>query len=217
MVPVVVCAHNEGPRVGVVVKTLIQSKVFSRVLVVDDGSSDDTAQAAREAGAEVLTLKPNRGKGGAMLAGWKETGSGDVAFIDADLKNLTPEHIHRIYQGYLAGYDMSCGTQDYMPIMTAAYPMFPLITGQRFVRKRVLDNIPGNCWNGYNIEVAMNFTCDRIRGKTYLCILPGLLNTLKESKSGGVVAGMKTNVKMLSGIMRTKQALRKSGGLSCKR
>lgn len=217
MVPVVICAHNEGPRVGAVVRTLVQSQAFSRVLVVDDGSSDDTARAARRAGADVLSLTPNRGKGGAMLAGWRETGSGDVAFIDADLQNLSVDHIDKIYQGFLAGYDMSCGMQDYFPILTSAYPMFPLITGQRIVRKRVLENIPGDCWSGYNIEVAMNYTCDRIGGKTYLCILPGLLNTLKESKGAGVVSGLKTNAKMLSGILKTKRALRESRGLSCKR
>src|SRR5690606_8942329 len=217
MIPVVVCAHNEGPRVGAVVKVLIASKLFSPVLVVDDGSSDNTAEAAKNAGAKVLKLNPNRGKGSAMQAGWRATGSGDVAFIDADLKNLSQEHLQRLYEGYLAGYDMSCGMQDYLPILTATYPLFPLITGQRIVRKRVLENMPSNCWDGYNVEIAMNHACDKIGVKTYLCILPGLLNTLKESKSGGVLSGLRSNYKMLSGIFRTKRVLRGTGGFSCKR
>lgn len=217
MLPVVVCAHNEGPRVGTVVRALLASRAFSRVLVVDDGSTDDTSSRARQSGAEVLRLSPNRGKGGAMLAGWEATGRGDVAFFDADLQNLQPEHIERLLVGYRAGYDMSCGMQDYLRIASSAYPLFPLITGQRIVRKRVLEALPASCWSGYNIETAMNLTCDRIGGRTFLCVLPGLLNTLKESKGAGVLAGMKQNAKMLLGIYRTKQALKGSGGWTCQR
>lgn len=57
-----------------------------RVLVVDDGSRDDTTAAARRAGAEVLRLPRNRGKGGAVLAGVAATPDADVyLLIDADL------------------------------------------------------------------------------------------------------------------------------------
>jgi glycosyltransferase involved in cell wall biosynthesis len=65
----VVPAHNEGPRVGVVVRALIGQGL--PVLVVDDGSSDGTADAARAAGARVLSLTPNRGKGAALKAAFR--------------------------------------------------------------------------------------------------------------------------------------------------
>jgi hypothetical protein len=56
------------------------------VLVVDDGSGDATAENARAAGAEVLRLPVNRGKGGAVLAGVEATPDADVyLLIDADL------------------------------------------------------------------------------------------------------------------------------------
>ena len=65
----IVPAHNEGPRIGAVVGMLVQQGL--PVLVVDDGSSDDTAAAARAAGARVLSLRPNRGKGAALKAGFR--------------------------------------------------------------------------------------------------------------------------------------------------
>jgi glycosyltransferase involved in cell wall biosynthesis len=57
------------------------------VVVVDDGSEDGTADAARAAGAEVLSLRPNRGKGGALRAGLAragELGAEVVITLDAD-------------------------------------------------------------------------------------------------------------------------------------
>lgn len=65
----IVPAHDEGPRIGAVVCLLASQGL--PVLVVDDGSSDDTAEVARAAGARVLSLTPNRGKGAALKAGFR--------------------------------------------------------------------------------------------------------------------------------------------------
>lgn len=66
----IVPAHDEGPRIGAVVEALVGQGL--PVLVVDDGSTDDTAQAARAAGARVLTLTPNRGKGAALKTAFRQ-------------------------------------------------------------------------------------------------------------------------------------------------
>jgi glycosyltransferase involved in cell wall biosynthesis len=66
----------------------------SRVLVVDDGSSDRTADAAKAAGAEVLRLPRNRGKGFALRAGMKslrQAGAGHVLTLDGDGQHLPGE------------------------------------------------------------------------------------------------------------------------------
>lgn len=62
-------AHDEESRIGPVVRTLVAQGL--PVLVVDDGSSDNTAEEARTAGARVLSLRPNRGKGAALKAGFR--------------------------------------------------------------------------------------------------------------------------------------------------
>ena len=66
----IVPAHNEAPRVGPVVAGLVAQGLT--VLVVDDGSADTTAEVAAAAGAQVLSLRPNRGKGAALKAGFTE-------------------------------------------------------------------------------------------------------------------------------------------------
>lgn len=77
-------AHDESPRVAAVVRG---AAAHLPVLVVDDGSSDDTAGAARQAGAEVLEQRPNAGKGAALRAGFRRAlaeGFDAVVTLDGD-------------------------------------------------------------------------------------------------------------------------------------
>ena len=82
---VVIPALNEGRSVGGVVRA-VRAEGFD-VVVVDDGSSDDTGARAREAGATVLTLPVNMGVGGALRCGFRfavERGYGAAIQCDAD-------------------------------------------------------------------------------------------------------------------------------------
>ena len=77
-------AHDEGPRVGAVVEI---ARRALPVVVVDDGSSDDTADRAEAAGATVIRQAPNAGKGAALRTGFRhalEAGAPAVVTLDAD-------------------------------------------------------------------------------------------------------------------------------------
>ena len=65
----IVPAHNEAGRIGAVVQAVAAQGL--PLLVVDDGSSDGTGAEAAAAGAGVLRLEPNRGKGAALKAGFR--------------------------------------------------------------------------------------------------------------------------------------------------
>ncbi|MFC3454523.1 glycosyltransferase family 2 protein [Amycolatopsis speibonae] len=80
-------ALNEQASVGEVISQVKQSLPDMDVLVVDDGSSDDTAKLARAAGAEVARLSVNLGVGGAMRTGFRYAaarGYDVVVQVDAD-------------------------------------------------------------------------------------------------------------------------------------
>ena len=84
---VVVPAWNEAASVSGVVAEVRAAVPQAECLVVDDGSSDDTAELARAAGARVLRLPYNLGVGGAMRAGFRyarDRGYSTVVQVDAD-------------------------------------------------------------------------------------------------------------------------------------
>ncbi len=77
-------AYKEAGRVGAVVRATLP---HLPVLVVDDGSPDNTSEAARAAGAVVIRQEPNQGKGAALLNGFKHClaqGVDAVVTLDAD-------------------------------------------------------------------------------------------------------------------------------------
>lgn len=86
MVTVVVPAYNEAENIGRVVRGLFEQG-WQRVIVVDDGSLDDTAKLAAEAGALVLRHEINRGQGAALQTGDEGAlalGAEFVVHFDAD-------------------------------------------------------------------------------------------------------------------------------------
>lgn len=206
VIDAIVPAFNEGLTIASVVSVLLASRSFRRVLVVDDGSSDDTAERAKAAGAEVLKMAKNSGKGQAMLAGIRATDSELIAFYDADLLGLRVDHIHRMVAAAGLGYDMVCGVRDYGVIRNPLHTVAPLITGQRILSRKVIDAVPADCWNGYAIETAFNHAVGRVRGRTVVMILPGVWSRDKASKTG-FLRGILGEIKMFLTIHDVQSSL----------
>jgi glycosyltransferase involved in cell wall biosynthesis len=97
--------YEEGPRIGAVVAAAGR---HLPVLVVDDGSTDDTAAQARSAGATVIRQVPNQGKGAALRAGFRQAlddGWDAVITLDADGQH-DPDEIPR----FVEAFDASAGS-----------------------------------------------------------------------------------------------------------
>lgn len=153
----IIPAYNEGPRIAEVILPVLRSGRVTRVVVVDDGSTDDTVARARDAGAFVLSLRPNRGKGGAMLAGVHATTEPVVLFLDADLVGLGPGPVARLVDAVTSGRCvMATGLRDYGSWWNRLQLAMPRITGERAVLRTVLERVPASYWQGFRVEAGIN-------------------------------------------------------------
>jgi glycosyltransferase involved in cell wall biosynthesis len=122
-------AYNEEKYVGSVV---LQARQFAdEVVVVDDGSSDRTAQVARLAGATVVQHRENRGYGATVqtvLAEAKKRTPDVLVLLDADGQH-NPEEIPSLVSAIAAGSDVAIGSRKLKSADIPAYRRF----GQRII------------------------------------------------------------------------------------
>jgi glycosyltransferase involved in cell wall biosynthesis len=109
---VIIPCHDEAGSIGAVVHGCRSAlaDVAHRVLVVDDGSSDGTAAAAESAGAAVLRLSPNRGKGVALMEGVRATTAPLVLFLDGDGQD-DPRDLPRLIKALGPDVDLVIGSR----------------------------------------------------------------------------------------------------------
>ena len=113
-VAAVIPAYNEARSIASVVGGI--RGVVDRVIVVDDGSSDDTAARARTAGAEVIAYAVNGGKGTAVrngLARVFEEEFSHVLLLDADMQHLPEEAAPLIAEAERSGADVVVGERQF--------------------------------------------------------------------------------------------------------
>ncbi|WP_293911527.1 glycosyltransferase family 2 protein [Deinococcus sp.] len=141
-VAVVIPAYNEEDTVPAVI--LAALTLTPEVIVASDGSTDLTAQAARRAGASVVELSRNAGKGPALKAALQAARADYVVMLDADLVGLTREHLDILLAPVLSGkLDMCIGIFDGGGLITdLGNKLTPHLSGQRACSRQWLLRVP---------------------------------------------------------------------------
>ncbi len=198
---VLIPALDEAATIGSVVR-VARSAAIGAVLVIDDGSSDGTADAAAAAGAEVLRLDENVGKGGALAAGARSREEPVVVLLDADLTGLAPRHVRALAHPVLEGRaDMTRGVFVGGRWATAlAQRMLPVLNGQRALRREGLLAVPGLDDSRYGVEVAIGDHAKAQGWRTLDVPLLGVSQVVKEEKRG-VVRGVLNRLRMYTEIV----------------
>lgn len=159
-VAAIVPAYDEAKTVGRVVKALKGARGIDEVIVVSDGSTDRTAEEAAAAGARVIRLRENVGKGGAVKMGAAATRAEILFLCDADFLGLESAHVERILAPVAEGRLAMCtGLRDRGPLLTRAIAHLPLLSGERALRREVLDRVPRRFLTGFRLEMALNWYC----------------------------------------------------------
>src|SRR5690554_2421881 len=111
-VSVVIPAKNESVAIGGTVQGVLRFFPDAEVIVVNDGSSDETAAVAAQAGAKVLNQPYSRGNGAAIKTGMRAATRDIVVCMDADGQHR-PEDIAPLLEKLNDGYDMVVGARSH--------------------------------------------------------------------------------------------------------
>ncbi len=110
-VSVVLPAKNEALAVGKTVHGILAQVPDAQVIVVNDGSTDDTAAVAAQAGAKVVGHPYSKGNGAAVKTGARAATGEVIVFMDADGQH-DPADIARLLAKLEQGYDMVVGARQ---------------------------------------------------------------------------------------------------------
>jgi glycosyltransferase involved in cell wall biosynthesis len=174
---VLIPAYNEA---GHVAKVITGARDHLPVLVVDDGSKDDTVAEAESAGAEVVRQIPNQGKGMALRKGFQwalDQGYDAVITLDADGQHDTAE-IPLFLEAYAARQsDLIIGARTFrqMPFprnlsntlgrwifsWAVGQPIVDNQSGYRLISRRLMETMLASQESGFEFEVEMITDCLR--------------------------------------------------------
>jgi glycosyltransferase involved in cell wall biosynthesis len=194
----VVPAYNEEARISPVLRALLAAPELAEIVVVNDGSQDGTAAAARQFPTiRALDLPENRGKGAAMRCGALATEAELLLFLDADLIGLRPEHVSDLLRPLLAGdAEMTVGVFRGGRLATdLSHFLVSYISGQRALSRELFLAIPGITTARSGVETAITRHVKRRGLRVRNVAMNGVTHPMKEEKLG-TLPGFKARLKM---------------------
>ena len=218
---VLIPAFNEAERIGLTVASLVARPEIGPIVVVDDGSADDTVRVARQAGAYCTLQQSNAGKGAALTAAYKAAREwGDVfLLLDADLGASAGEAVKLLPPLFSDAADMTVGLLPPDPAFAASgqtgghgfvvrlarqgierrtgQTLTQPLSGQRAVRRAVLDALGGTFAPGFGVEVDLT-----IRALTHGFRVAEVETEFRHKVTGGDWRGLRHRARQFRDVAR---------------
>lgn len=201
----IVAAYNEEKTIASVIETIKNSSLVDKIIVISDGSTDSTASVAEKQGAEVIDIRKNVGKGSAVMKGLEKSDDSEiVVLLDADLIGLQESHIKALLDPIISEEaDMTIGMFSGGRVSTdIAQRITPFLSGQRAVKREILDEAPNKDINQYGLEAAITKYTRKNNVRTERVMLENLTHRTKEEKMG-FFRGFYLRIKMYLDVLKT--------------
>ncbi|KKP52855.1 MAG: Glycosyl transferase [Candidatus Roizmanbacteria bacterium GW2011_GWA2_33_33] len=179
LISVIVPAYNEEKKIGGVLKSLINSSLVDEIIIINDGSSDNTLSIVRKfKKIKLINLKKNHGKSYAIVKGIEKSIGDIVVFIDADLTGLNDSHLAKLTNPLILGKkEVVIG----YPNDIKTDKLFLPLSGERaYWKKNLTPYLREMSKKGYGLELYLNYIFRN--KKMQLFPLNGVKTTLKYEK-----------------------------------
>lgn len=202
-VTAIIPAYNESKTIGDVLRVAKSVPLISEILVISDGSTDDTADIARNYGVHVIEHAENLGKSESIKTGLDISSFETILLLDADLIGLKADHIHDLLIPVINNeYDMTVGIfKSGRRVTDLAQKIAPKLSGQRAIKKCLLEKIKEIDLTSYGLEVALTKLIDSDSYRVGEIYLYDVTHLTKEEKMG-MLHGFSSRMKMYWDIVK---------------
>ncbi len=205
----IVPSFNEEERIEPVLKTLTKTSILDEVIVINDGSTDQTFAIAKKYPVKLIDNKKNLGKGQSMAKAVNQSQGEIIFFCDADISGLNEELIEKIIQPVKEGsLEMNVLMRDrishHLPIIKW---FVPKLGGERALTRKLWEMTPKEYKKHFEIETALNFYARRY-GKDFDYFVSKEVSQVVKEKKYGFWVGQKQRWGMMYQIFKAKFWLR---------
>ena len=205
----IICAFNEAPRIAAVLGVVSSHPLVDEIIVVDDGSTDGTAEVVKRFPAVRLISSPvNRGKSFAMATGVASARCDLLMLLDADLTGLAVEHITALAAPVLSGeadVSLSLRRNSLLPYRAIG---LDFVSGERVISRSLLSEAQEEIHRlpRFGIEIFMNHRIIARRLSIAVTHWPHVTQARKTEKLG-FWKGIRAEWRMIADLLQVAYPL----------